>query len=119
MIGANFGHGKRTAGYGAYFLACFDDESGTYQSICKIGTGFSEEVLKEHAETFKPLELQQRKSYFDFGTGKEPDVFFEPRVVWEVKAADLSLSPIYTAAKGLVSWLASRRGWGKGATAAG
>jgi len=119
VIGANFGHGKRTAGYGAYFLACFDDESGTYQSICKIGTGFSEEVLKEHAETFKPLELQQRKSYFDFGTGKEPDVFFEPRVVWEVKAADLSLSPIYTAAKGLVSWLASRRGWGKGATAAG
>lgn len=35
--------------------------------------------------------------------GAKPDIWFEPKVVWEVLTADLSLSPIYEAARGLVS----------------
>ncbi|GAA5877288.1 hypothetical protein JCM8547_002629 [Rhodosporidiobolus lusitaniae] len=104
VIGGDYGKGKRTNVYGAFHLACYDADSGTYQMICKIGTGFSDEALKAHYETLKPLELQQRKAYYDVGeipTNKLPNVFFEPKVVWEVLAADLSLSPIYPAAKGL------------------
>lgn len=37
--------------------------------------------------------------------GAKPDVWFKPKVVWEVLTADLSLSPVYTAAHGLVSWM--------------
>ncbi|GAA6015945.1 hypothetical protein JCM10207_006815 [Rhodosporidiobolus poonsookiae] len=104
VIGGDYGKGKRTNVYGAFHLACYDAESGTYQMVCKIGTGFSEEALKQHYDTLKPLELQQKKGYYDIGdipTNKLPNVFFEPKVVWEVLAADLSLSPIYPAAKGL------------------
>ncbi|GAA6053890.1 hypothetical protein JCM3770_005319 [Rhodotorula araucariae] len=101
VIGGDYGKGKRTNVYGAFHLACYDAETDTYQMICKIGTGFSDEALKAHHETLQPLELAQKKGYYDIGDAKGPDVFFEPKVVWEVLAADLSLSPIYPAAKGL------------------
>ena len=69
--------------------------------MCKIGTGFSEEALQSHYETLKPLELTKVRGDVKVG-GAKPDVWFEPKIVWEVLTADLSLSPVYTAAQGLV-----------------
>lgn len=102
VVGGYHGKGKRTAVYGAFLLACYDPDSETFQTICKIGTGFSEEILKTHAETLKELEVGKCRADVDAG-GAKPDVWFEPKIVWEVLAADLSLSPIYSAAKGIVS----------------
>ena len=51
-IGAWHGKGKRTGVFGAYLLACFDDENDEYQAVTKIGTGFSDEMLQRHATFF-------------------------------------------------------------------
>ncbi|KAG8219797.1 ATP-dependent DNA ligase, partial [Butyriboletus roseoflavus] len=101
VIGGYYGRGKRTNVYGAFLLACFDADSEEYQTICKIGTGFSEEMLQAHWDTLRPLEMEKPRGDLKVG-GAKPDIWFEPKVVWEVLAADLSLSPIYTAAQGLV-----------------
>jgi len=100
VVGAYYGKGKRTNVYGAFLLACYDPDSEEYQTICKIGTGFSEEALQSHFETLKPMEIQKPRGDIKVG-GAKPDIWFEPRIVWEVLTADLSLSPIYTAAQGL------------------
>ena len=43
------------------------------------------------------------KSYYNTSESISPDHWFEPVQVWEVKAADLSVSPVYPAAAGIVS----------------
>lgn len=102
VVGGYYGKGKRTKVYGAFLLACYDEDSEEYQTICKIGTGFSDEKLQSHYKELNPLELEKAPGDINIG-GAKPDVWFEPKVVWEVLTADLSLSPIYTAAHGLVS----------------
>ncbi|CAG8522266.1 12675_t:CDS:10 [Racocetra fulgida] len=51
--------------------------------------------LKEH-------EIPEPKTYYNYDKGAKPDVWFEPCQVWEVKTADLSISPIYKAALGKI-----------------
>lgn len=40
--------------------------------------------------------------WFRWGETLTPDIWFEPKAVWEIKAADLSVSPVHKAAEGLV-----------------
>ncbi|GJJ13777.1 hypothetical protein Clacol_008034 [Clathrus columnatus] len=101
VVGGYYGKGKRTNVYGAFLLACYDADSEEYQTICKIGTGFSDEMLQSHYTVLKPLEQERPRGDIKIG-GAKPDIWFEPKIVWEVLTADLSLSPIYTAAQGLV-----------------
>jgi len=101
VVGGYYGKGKRTNVYGAFLLACYDADSEEYQTICKIGTGFSEEALAAHYTALQPLETEKVRGDVKVG-GAKPDVWFEPKVVWEVLTADLSLSPVYTAAQGLI-----------------
>jgi DNA ligase-1 len=101
-IGAFYGRGKRTGVYGAYLLACYDPETETYQAITKLGTGLSDEMLKQFYEQLKEKVVQKIPSDYCLAEGINPDVWFEPSTVWEILGADLSISPKYTAAIGLV-----------------
>ncbi|KAJ2725416.1 ATP-dependent DNA ligase Cdc17 [Coemansia sp. Benny D115] len=100
VIGAYFGKGKRVGAYGAYLLACYDPDREEYQAICKIGTGFSDSDLESHKASLDASKISNPKPYYAVSEKTKPDIWFEPTQVWEVKAADLSLSPIYQAAFG-------------------
>ncbi len=86
--------------YGAYLLACYDDESEEYQTVCKVGTGFSDELLTQHTEFLNQHVIPKADSTFSYLASMECDVWFNPAQVWEVKCADLSISPAHTAASG-------------------
>jgi len=101
VIGGARGKGRRTGTFGNYLLACYDDENEEYQVITKIGTGFSDQDLEDQAKFLKNHIIEKPKSYYRLN-GISADVWFEPIQVWEVKAADFSISPIYTAASGIV-----------------
>lgn len=97
VLGAYYGRGKRTKAYGAYLLGSYNTETEEYETICKIGTGFSDEMLEQLYKSLSETVIDKPKSYYSFdkGSNAQPDVWFEPTMVWEVLTADLSLSPIY------------------------
>uniref|UniRef100_A0A1A8JS21 DNA ligase n=1 Tax=Nothobranchius kuhntae TaxID=321403 RepID=A0A1A8JS21_NOTKU len=102
VIGAYLGKGKRTGTYGGFLLACYDEENEEFQSVCKIGTGFKDEDLEQHHKFLKEHILPKPRPYYRVDQSAEPDVWLDAVQVWEVKCADLSLSPVYKAAMGTV-----------------
>ena len=52
--------------YGAFLLAVYNQEGEEFQSISKIGTGFSEEQLKLFSEQLKELLVPAPKPYYRY-----------------------------------------------------
>lgn len=99
VLGAYHGKGKRTSWYGAFLLACYNPINDTYETVCNIGTGFSEAILEEMHKQLHEIAIDRPKPFYSHSSGgqHQPDVWFEPRYVWEVRTADLTLSPRYKA----------------------
>lgn len=104
VLGAYAGRGKRTSVYGAFLLACYNPTKQTYETLCNIGTGFSEEILSQLHTQLSEIVIDKPKPFYEHPSGNkdQPDVWFEPKYVWEVKTADLTLSPRYKAAASVV-----------------
>eukprot|EP00371_Babesia_bovis_P000670 XP_001609317.1 DNA ligase I [Babesia bovis T2Bo] len=102
-IAAFLGKGKRTSVYGSYLLAVYDPIHEVYQSVCKTGTGFSDQTLKDLFDSLQEHTVQNKPSIYVVSDKFEPDVWFQPAKVWECKAADLSISPIHTASQDMTA----------------
>ena len=97
VIGGFFGKGRRTGSYGTLLLATYDEDEDTFTSICKVGTGFSDEDLDQLYQTLKPKVTIKKNPRID--SEMEADVWFEPELVIEVVASEITLSPIHKAAQ--------------------
>jgi DNA ligase-1 len=96
VVGAFYGRGRRTGKYGALLLATYDDKTDTFPSICKVGTGFTDESLDQFYQILSDKITIKKNPRIE--SGLEADVWFEPEVVIEVVASEITLSPIYKTA---------------------
>lgn len=97
VVGAFYGMGKRAGKYGALLMAAYDPEKGMFETVCKLGTGFDDAFL-EYMPTLLNGNLSKEMPR-SVDAEMIPDVWFEPTVVMEVVAAEITLSPIHTASK--------------------
>ena len=100
VVGGLAGRGRRAGMYGALLLAVYDPAADRFQTICKCGTGFSDAELAGLPARLAPLVLAERPARVD--SRWAADVWFEPTLVVEVLAAELTLSPHHTAGWGLL-----------------
>jgi DNA ligase-1 len=96
VIGAFFGKGRRTGKYGTLLLATYNDEEDVFPSICKVGTGFSDESLDQLYQILSPKVTLKKNPRIV--SDMEADVWFEPELVIEVVASEITQSPIHMTA---------------------
>jgi DNA ligase-1 len=96
VVGAFHGRGKRAGAYGALLLAAYNREADTFETVTKLGTGFTDEDLKKLPALLKPHIVPRKPPRVQ--STLEADVWFEPKVVLEVLGAEITLSPIHMCA---------------------
>jgi DNA ligase-1 len=98
VVGAIHGRGKRAGLYGAILASAYDVDSDTFPTVCKIGTGFTDEMLVELKERLDrhSIETMSPKVISDV----QADVWFSPSEVIEVLGDEMTVSPTHSAGRG-------------------
>ncbi|KAF9731615.1 hypothetical protein PMIN03_004780 [Paraphaeosphaeria minitans] len=110
-VAAFHGSGRKAAWWSPILLAIRNAETGQLEAVTKCMSGFTDAFYKANRAKYDKDDPEctnvlfgGKPSYVEYNGGAgTPDVWFEPQEVWEVAFADLTLSPTYTAAIGLVS----------------
>jgi len=102
-IAAWHGSGRKARWWSPILLAVRNPETGSLEAVTKCISGFTDKFYAANKERYAEggENLIPRPSYVEYAGS--PDVWFEPQEVWEMAFADITMSPTYTAAIGLVS----------------
>ncbi len=101
VVGGYHGKGKRSGTYGALLCAAYNEKEDSFETLCKLGTGLTDEVLAELPLKLAKYKLRQKPVRVNCNKEMEPEVWFEPKVVVEVFGAELTRSPFHTCGSGL------------------
>ena len=101
MVGAFYGRGRRAGVYGALLCAAYNKKKDLFETVCKLGTGLTDEMLEELPEKFAQYKVGKKPARVEVKKEMIPDVWFEPKLVVEVLAAEITKSPFHTCASGL------------------
>jgi DNA ligase 1 len=100
VVGAFHGRGRRAGKFGAFLLAVYDPAHDRFETFTKVGSGFDDAGLAEMPRRLERFAAESRPAGVE--TGVEPDRWFRPGLVLEVRGAELTLSPVHRAAVGAV-----------------
>ncbi len=97
IIGYYLGQGSRAEfEFGGLLVAVYNPERGRLETVARIGTGFSEEEMKELQEMLSGMKTKQPAPSLDFKV--VPDYWVEPKYVAEIAFDDITESKMHTCA---------------------
>eukprot|EP00056_Hartaetosiga_gracilis_P008967 m.128568 g.128568 ORF g.128568 m.128568 type:complete len:915 (-) comp13033_c0_seq1:161-2905(-) len=103
VIGGWWGMGRKAGWLSPFLLACYDNETDSFQSVCKVMSGFTDEFYKKATDVFLGShQLETKRADYIVDEKMTPSIWLAPVKVWEIKGADFTQSPVHTACRGLL-----------------
>lgn len=102
VMGYDAGKGKRTAfGIGAFLVGVYDEKRDMFVTMAKIGTGLTDDEWREMKKRCDELKSNDKPALYDVDPIMNVDVWVEPSIVVEIRADEITRSPMHTAGRTL------------------
>lgn len=99
LMGAYRGRGKRAGfGYGGFLLGV-PGPQGKYYSLSNLGTGLTDEQFRGMKKMVDKIKVSKMPKEYVVDKTIAPDVWAEPKIVLEILADEITLSPRHTAGR--------------------
>jgi DNA ligase-1 len=100
IIGYFLGKGQRSEfKFGGLLCAAYNEKRDMFESVSRIGSGFSEAQMVELKRALDKIIVKSRPARVD--SIVEPDFWVIPKYVVTIKADEITKSPMHTCGKGL------------------
>lgn len=100
VMGYDLGTGKRAGfGIGALLLGVYNAQKDRFETISKMGTGLTDEEWKEMRQKLDMLKSEEKPARYEVDKSQTVDVWAKPKIVVQVRADEITRSPVHTAGK--------------------
>ncbi len=104
VMGYDYGKGKRAGfGIGAFLVGVYDEKQDKFFTVAKIGTGLSDEEWRQLQKRAQKYKSDKRPALYDVDKLMVADVWMKPSIVVEIKADEITKSPVHTAGRKMKS----------------
>jgi len=100
VMGIDFGQGKRTGfGIGDFLIGVYDQKKELFVTVAKIGTGLTDEEWKQLKVKSEKLKVKSIPNNYNVDKAMYCDVWMSPKIVVEIRADEITRSPVHTAGR--------------------
>lgn len=98
ILGYYHGAGKRAKfGIGAFLVGLFNKSTDSFQTVAKVGTGLTDAEWVELRTKCDKLQVPNQPKNVDCDKNLAPDVWVSPELVCQIRADEITKSPIHKA----------------------
>ena len=100
ILGYYLGKGKRVSfGIGALLVGLYNKKDDNFETIAKIGTGLTDKQWKEQKKMCDKIKVKIKPKNVECAKELYPDVWCEPKIVCQIRADEITKSPLHTSGR--------------------
>ncbi len=100
IMGYYKGSGSRAKlGIGGVLVGVYNKDRNKFETICKLGSGFSESELLSLKSILDKIEISDPDKFYTYNKDIIPDLWVEPKFVIVIRSDEITKSPMHTAGK--------------------